>query len=213
VQHRILLVEDHPTFRIGLRWVLESLPGCAAPVEAASQAQAMERLGGAERFHLVIYDWRLPDGGGVRGLLATMQLAPDVPVLVISSDADEAIGLAARQLGAAGCLCKSAAPETIRRCVAGLLDLAEAAGPAEPAAHAPVRPVPATLTSRQAEVLRHLAAGASNKEISRRLGISSLTVRTHVARIMAALNAHNRTQAVVAAAGLGLVDGLGEAGR
>lgn len=207
MQRRILLVDDHPTFCLGLRLVLDALPDCAPPDAAASQAQAMAKLADAERFDLIIYDWYLPDGGGVRGLLALMQLAPEVPVIVISSAEEEAIRLAALQLGARAFLCKSAAPAAICRLVAealGLAPVADAAAPPSSALPTAVAAL-ATLTSRQTEVLRHLAQGASNKEISRRLGISSLTVRTHVAHIMAALHAHNRTQAVVTAVELGLV--------
>lgn len=201
----ILLIDDHPTFRVGLRLVLGALPDCAPLHEAASQAEAFDRLSGEQRFDLILYDWKLPDGGGVRGLLAVLQLAPDVPVIVISSAEEEAIRLTALQLGATDHLCKSAEPALILERVARALDQAGATRSACRCLDANAVDDAVALTPRQAEVLRHLANGDSNKEISRRLGISSLTVRAHVGRIMAALNAHNRTQAVVAAAGLGLV--------
>ncbi len=205
---RILLVDDHPTFRAGMRLVLRELPDCEPLLEAGSIGRALACLQQGPPPDLVLYDWKLPDGGGVRGLLAVRQSVPQTPVIVMSGDVDEAVRLAARQLGAADYLDKSAESAVLLERIAQVLDSADALDPAKlqsTALDAGMPAPPAVLSRRQTQVLRHLANGDRNKEIARHMGISSLTVRSHVAKIMAALDVHNRTQAVVTAITRGLL--------
>lgn len=200
---RILLVDDHPLFRTGLKAALVETGLDLRVVEAADLVAAIGLLSDIAAFDLILYDWHLPGGGGCRGLVALCELAPQVPVLVITADDDEAIRFAARDIGARDCLSKSDDAVHIRAIVAHVLGIA--ADGAAPAAGAAVsRPEPAaTLTPRQRDVLQLLAHGESNKHIASRLGIAGTTVRSHVSCILRSLSARNRTEAVVKAASQG----------
>lgn len=190
----VLIVDDHPLYRIGMLATLAPLRlRCA---EAPSLMAALDALA-RPRFDLILYDWHLPDGGGCRGLVAICQLASDVPVVVVSADEDEAIRMAAMSIGALGFLSKATDPACMREAVRGYLfgsagaDTEEVA-PADPA-HLPRR----ALTQRQREVLQLMARGDPNKRIADQLGIAETTVRAHVSDILQLMQVRNRTEAVV----------------
>jgi DNA-binding NarL/FixJ family response regulator len=194
----VLIVDDHPLYRAGLKSVLGRLPLRFA--EAGTLMAAIDVLE-QDDFDLVLYDWHLPDQGGCKGLNALRALVPTVPVVVISADDDEAIEVAAHHLGAVARLTKAKDGDAIRAVVCGILNCTDAdsvvvggAAVTQAAAAAPVG-----LTHRQRDVLRQLASGASNKHIARALGIADSTVRAHVSDILDLLHARNRTEAVVRA--------------
>ncbi len=204
---RVLLIDDHPLFRVGLASILCSGAG-SPPIrlcEAATVVAAIDRLQDGDRFDLIVYDWHLPGGGGVRGLVSICQVATAVPVVVISADEDEAIQIAALQVGAAAFISKASDPGAIRDLIHRqlLLGKPEAAVPVEPAQQD--HPATVDLTRRQHAVLRLMAQGYGNKDIARRLDIAENTVRSHVSEILRAFGAANRTQAVVKAGRLGFV--------
>lgn len=194
----MLLIDDHPIYRGGVVTTLDR-PGLTLhAVEVATFGAALRVLGDQRRFDLILYDWHLPDGGGCKGLVALRQLAPDLPLVVISGLDDDAIDLAARSLGAAAFVAKDASAAKLRGVIYPLLGLAS---------NGEVDPPGVRLTSRQREVLRMMARGDPNKRIAERLGIVDTTVRAHVSDILQLLHARNRTEAVFRANSIGLLDG------
>src|SRR5574337_681416 len=189
----VLIIDDHPLYRSGLKAALAPLP--ADFDEAASVLGAIDALG-ARRFDLIVYDWYLPDGGGCKGLVAIRQLAPGVPLVVISADEDDTIAFAAAAIGAVGCLRKSIDAQGLRQAIGRLLRTA----PGEPQQRKAAQPsaaAPTVLTRRQRDVLDLMACGGSNKRIAMQLGIAEATVRAHVSDLLQLLQARNRTEAVV----------------
>ncbi len=201
---RVLMIDDHPLFRSGLRAaLLQSGPPLRID-EASTLLAAIDALAEPSAFDLILYDWHLPDGGGCKGLTAICQLAPGVPVAVISADEDEAVRLAALAIGAVACLSKAIDARHLREVLEGLL--LGAAAPPRSSEHADGRPTPrAALTPRQHDVLQLMARGDPNKRIARQLGIAEATVRAHVSDILRHVRARNRTEAVVMAGRDGLL--------
>lgn len=208
---RVLVADDHPVFRSGLRTLLEDL-GVEVVGEAPDGGAAVQ-LALEHRPDVVLMDLQMP---GVNGLQATRRLAdaaPDVRVLVLTMVEDDAMLFAALRAGAAGYLLKGAGPEEIDRAVrgvaagdavygagvAGRLRAMFAAGPAAAPVAFP------QLVERERDVLALMATGASNPEIARRLFLSDKTVRNYVSSIFAKLGVRDRAQAIVTAreAGLG----------
>jgi two-component system, NarL family, nitrate/nitrite response regulator NarL len=168
--------------------------------EASTLLSATEVLCRNAGYTLILYDWHLPDGGGCKGLVAICQLAPGVPVVVITADDDDAVRVAALSIGAADCLSKSIGADRLREV------LSQWVGPESSHAEPVDRKVPPALTPRQLDVLRLMARGDPNKCIAQRLGIAETTVRAHVSDILGLLQARNRTEAVMRAARMGLFD-------
>ncbi|MFE9631960.1 response regulator [Streptomyces sp. NPDC006463] len=198
---RLLLADDHPVVRAGLRAVLDTEPDFTVVAEAATAERAVE-LAAAEPVDVVLMD--LQFGAGMHGaeataLITARQGAPRVLVLT-TYDTDADI-LAAVEAGASGYLLKDAPPEelaaAVRTAAAGQSALAPAVAlrlmdrmrtPAE------------ALTKRELEVLQLVADGLSNQQISKRLFLSQATVKSHLVHIYAKLGVDSRTSAVAAAA-------------
>ncbi|MBT2543196.1 response regulator transcription factor [Streptomyces sp. ISL-44] len=198
---RLLLADDHPVVRAGLRAVLDTEPDFAVVAEAATAERAVE-LAAAERVDVVLMD--LQFGPGMHGSEATALITArqDAPrVLVLTTYDTDADILAAVEAGASGYLLKDAPPEelaaAVRTAAAGQSALAPAVAlrlmdrmrtPAE------------ALTKRELEVLQLVADGLSNQQISKRLFLSQATVKSHLVHIYAKLGVDSRTSAVAAAA-------------
>jgi DNA-binding NarL/FixJ family response regulator len=199
----VLLIDDHPVFRAGLASVLVLTCGGLQVLEASSIEEAERRLAEHPLVSLILYDWHLPPFGGFRGLQRIRHGAPRVPVVVISADDDDAIGVAARQGGAIDVMSKSNSANAIRARVAALLGdaLPTVASQTCPEDHSEG----AHLSGRQLQVLDLLARGCTNKRIADLLDIQEPTVRAHVTHIFKALKVKNRTQAALEAARLALV--------
>jgi len=214
---RVALVDDQQLVRAGFRMVIDSQPDLEVTLEAGDGAQAL-RLLADHRVDVVLMDVRMPH---LDGLTATARLTatPDAPrVIVLTTfDLDEYV-LEAIRSGASGFLLKDAPPEemlaAIRTVHAGdaviapsstrrLLEHLVTALPADEAA--PQRDALAALTEREREVLVLMARGRSNTEIAADLFVAEATVKTHVGRILAKLDARDRVQAVVTAYETGLV--------
>lgn len=198
---RLLLADDHPVVRAGLRAVLDTEPDFAVVAEAATAERAVE-LAAAEPVDVVLMD--LQFGPGMHGSEATALITArqDAPrVLVLTTYDTDADILAAVEAGASGYLLKDAPPEelaaAVRTAAAGQSALAPAVAlrlmdrmrtPAE------------ALTKRELEVLQLVADGLSNQQISKRLFLSQATVKSHLVHIYAKLGVDSRTSAVAAAA-------------
>ncbi|MEH6377702.1 response regulator transcription factor [Streptomyces sp. KLMMK] len=209
----VLLVDDEPLVRAGLRAILEAQPDIEVTGEAADGAAVVPMVRQL-RPDVVAMDVRMPLLDGIeatRAVLRTVQPPPKIMV-VTTFENDEYVYDALRA-GADGFLLKRAAPaeivQAVRTVAAGdsLLFPAVlrtiAAGRGNERARAAMEK--AALTAREAEVLRQMARGLSNAEIAATLLLGSETVKTHVSAVLAKLGARDRTQAVIAAYESGFV--------
>ncbi|WP_067486803.1 response regulator [Actinomadura hibisca] len=204
---RILLIDDHPVVRSGLRALLADQPDFELVGEAATGEEGVAQAR-ALRPDVVLMDLRL--GSGINGAEATRHIlaaGPDAPrVLVLTTFDTDADIVAAIDAGATGYLLKDA-PATdlhaaIRAAAAG--DSALAPSVASRLLDR-MRPQAATLTPRELEVLRLVAEGMSNRQISKKLFLSETTIKTHLVHIYAKLDVDSRTAAVATATRRGLI--------
>jgi DNA-binding NarL/FixJ family response regulator len=213
---RVVVADDHPVVRDGLRALIEASSGIELVGEATNGDEAVE-MARRLRPDVVLMDLAMP---GRNGIEATREIASDgaaVAVLILTMFADDESIFAAMRAGARGYLLKDAGHDEMRRAIAGV-GRGEAifgAGVAQRmvgffarARELGVQPFP-ELTDREREVLEEIAQGASNPAIAARLGLSVKTVRNHVSTILGKLMVVDRAQAIVRAreAGLGVRDG------
>jgi len=234
---KLLLIDDHPLFRDGLSLLIQhrlTLPDHAdlGLVEAGDLGEAATVLEAHPDVNLALLDLNLGLRQGLDTLQQWRQMAPDIPVVVLSADDRPATIVSAIDAGASGFIPKtvqaSVMQEALNRVLAGGVYLpelplgAEDLMPAEPVA-APTAPEPAVeaaeapeegspeallgLSARQLDVLRLLIEGKPNKEICRMLTLSESTVKTHLSAIFRKLRVGSRTQAVVAVARAGVALG------
>lgn len=208
----VVLVDDHPVVRRGLRALLEELPELEPVGEAADGAEALrllERLAadGSRRPDVVLMDLQM--GSGMHGVETTRRLTalPDPPaVLILTTYSTDADILSAVEAGATGYLLKDAPPEelasAIRAAARGETVLAPPVAARLLGRSRPGRPV---LSPRELEILELLAEGLPNRQISKRLFISEATVKTHLVHIYDKLGVDSRTSAVAAAMQTGLI--------
>jgi DNA-binding NarL/FixJ family response regulator len=205
---RVLVVDDHPVVRAGLRTLLDAQPGLCV-VGAAGDGETALAMVQECRPEVVLCDLRLGNGpDGVAVTRSVRELGPTAPEVVILSTFDhDADIVRAMEAGAAGYLLKNAAPEdtvsVIRRAWSGESVLSAAMRERLISA---MRSRRAGLSERELEVLRLVAGGRSNKDIARRLFISEATVKTHLNHAYGKLAVDNRTAAVAAARSAGLLD-------
>lgn len=213
----VLLVDDEPLVRAGLRAVLESQPDIEVVGEAADGA-AVIPLVRRLRPDVVAMDVRMPLLDGIEATRAVLRTVSDPPkILVVTTFENDEYVYEALRAGADGFLLKRARPAEIVHAVrlvaegesllfpASVRQLAATYGDGAgtPAARAAMER--AALTEREAEVLRLMARGLSNAEIAARLVVGTETVKSHVSAVLAKLGARDRTQAVIAAYESGFV--------
>ena len=213
---RLLLVEDHASFRQTLALVFEGEPDFEVVAQAGTVAEAREVMGDRE-VDLGVVDLSLPDGEGVELIEDLRQANPHFAALVLTASLDRAEHARAVEAGAAGVLHKSADMDQIldatRRLAEGetllspeeLVELLRLAGQSreeEREARASIE----QLTRREREVLLALTRGLSNKEIAEHLHMSVDTERTHMMNILSKLGVHSRLQALLFAARYGIVE-------
>lgn len=201
----VLLVDDHPVVRSGLRAVLDA-DDVQVAGEAATGEEAIEL---AQLLHpdVVLCDLRLGEGiDGIRTTAALRALTPAPAVLILTTFDRDAEIRGAIEAGAAGYLLKEVAPELIvdgiRRAAAGGMVLAPEL--ATRLLEGLRSPLP-RLTDRETEVLRLLATGAANREIARTLFVTEATVKSHLAHIFTKLDVDSRSRAIHVAREAGLI--------
>jgi DNA-binding NarL/FixJ family response regulator len=203
---RLLIADDHPVVRDGLRGMLASEADFEVVGEATSGAEAVE-LAERQRPDVVLMDLQMP---GVDGATATAEIAkrfPETRVLVLTTYDTDADILRAVEAGATGYLLKDAPKErlfpAIRSAARGETVLAPAV--ATRLVHRMRVPAEEALTSREIEVLELVARGSSNADVAARLFISEATVKTHLLHIFGKLGVGDRTAAVVSAMERGII--------
>lgn len=210
---RVVVVDDHPVFRMGMTALLGSLSGLDVIGEADSAAVAVAVVAQRQP-DVVLMDLHLGESSGVDATREISSRFPAVGVLVITMMDDDDSVFAAMRAGARGYLLKGAAPDEIERAVRAVANgevlLGQAvAGRAiaylSGARRAGPTPFP-DLTDREREVLDLVARGMDNLSIARRLAVSPKTVRNHLSNVLTKLQVADRAQAIVRAreAGLGL---------
>ncbi|MEN3305386.1 MAG: hypothetical protein V7603_1588 [Micromonosporaceae bacterium] len=201
-----MLVDDHPVVRVGLRGMLAAADDLEVVGEAGSGQEALV-LTATLRPDVVLMDLRMPGSDGVTATARIGERFPQVRVLVLTTYDTDADILPAIEAGAAGYLLKdtpvAALAEAIRAAARGETVLAS-----QVAARLLTRlraPAAEQLTPREVEVLSLVAQGLSNVEIGRVLRIGEATVKTHLLRAFAKLGVNDRTAAVTAALGRGIL--------
>jgi DNA-binding NarL/FixJ family response regulator len=174
---RILLVDDHPLVRDGLRARLEAVAGLEVVAEAGSAAEALE----AARLHapgLVLMDINMRGANGIEATAAFSAQFPQIAVLILSMHDKGEYVTQAMQAGARGYVLKDAPGKDIVVAIETVMSggIYYSAGLARQLARPPIQE---ELTLREKEVLRHIANGESNKQIARALDLSVRTVETH----------------------------------
>jgi DNA-binding NarL/FixJ family response regulator len=206
---KCLLVDDHALVRDALA-LLIALHHPDVDLRHAGRLQVACALLAAEPdVDLVLLDLALPDSTGLATLQAVRDAAPTTRTVVLSADERPEIVLAAIDAGAAGFIPKSTESRVLREALATVLRGALYVPPMTLATNPPAGQQHASaerldLTPRQIDVLRMLVDGRSNKLIGRELELAPSTVKTHLEAIFHRLHVNSRTQAVVAAARLGL---------
>ena len=202
---RVLVVDDQPLVRAGIRAMLDRAEDVAVVGEAGDGRAAIDRLRVALDVDVVLMDLRMPVLDGVE---ATRRIVADpaleaVAVVALTTFDDEELVFAALRAGASGFLLKDAEPDELRRAVraaaAGEVVLSPAVtrGVVRAAVTATAAPAPASLeqlTAREREVLTAVGEGLSNDEIAAALHMSPATARTHVGRVLGKLGARDRAQ-------------------
>lgn len=205
---RALLIDDHPIFRRGLALTLTSLDPKAVIEHCVNLQGLQAALGrfGSEPCQLAMLDLYMPGFKACEALAYFRDLAPDVPVVVVSGDEDPGTVRKCIDMGACGYVPKSVDPQVLTDAMERLLrggvwlpgsSLGIVAPETWPAVRSPrgwAGRLP--ITARQRDVLQRVVQGKTNKAIGRELGISDGTVKTHLAHLMAMLGVNTRTQII-----------------
>lgn len=208
---RVLIADDHPVVRQGLRTFLELQDDIEIVAEATDGGDAVAKVRELKP-DVVLMDLVMPQLDGIEAIRQVREVSPASKVIVLTSFDDREKVYLSVKAGAAGYLLKDADPqelaEAIRTVQRGdaLLNPSIAAKLMQEVAEGGPRAAGETLTARELEVLRHLARGMSNKEIAGALVLSEKTVKTHVSNILGKLQLADRTQAALFAVREGLAD-------
>ena len=200
----VLLVDDHALVRKGFRRMLEDDPAISVVGEASAGAEAV-RLALQLRPKVVVMDCALPDISGIEAMRRIRAKMRDAVVLMLSMHSEDTLVRQALEAGARGYILKNAMEldlvNAIKRVAEGQLVLDSQLGKPEALKGERVT----GLTTRELEILRHIVAGKSNKEIAAELNLSANTVAVHRANIMDALGIHKTAEVVVYAIRNGFV--------
>lgn len=205
---RILVVDDHPVVRQGLRTFLDSREGLEVVAEAGDGDEAV-RKARAIRPDVVLLDLQMPGVGGLEALEGLRAVEPAPRVLVLTSFPDSDKVVEAVRGGATGYLLKDVEPADLEEAVRAVhrgeaLLHPRVAGAVMAEVSAPRSASMTELTAREAEVLALIADGRTNRQIARELGVAEKTVKTHVSNLLSKLGLADRTQAALYAVRHGL---------
>ncbi len=211
---KVMIVDDHPVFREGLRQCLEARKELLVSATVGSGEELWRAIRTHGRPQIILMDVEMPGQGGIELTQAVLEKHPDIRVLMLTAFSDSERVFAALKAGAVGYLLKNSSPDEIA-------DAVERAAGGEPLLSGEIagrvlrefererqeeryREQLSTLTPREEEILKLIATGESNREIATRLFISEQTVKNHVASIFRKLQVNDRTKAALLAVKLGL---------
>lgn len=203
---RVLVVDDHPVFRLGMTALLHSLSGVRVVAEAEDAARAREAVA-AHAPDVVLMDLHLGEDSGIETTRDLVRAHPEIAVLVITMQEDDESVVASIRAGARGYLLKGASPDEVERALRAVANgemilapkVAARAMATVTSGRTAVRVPFPELTDREREVLDLVARGFDNTTISRRLVLSPKTVRNHVANVLNKIGASDRSAAIVTA--------------
>jgi DNA-binding NarL/FixJ family response regulator len=202
----VLLVDDHPVVREGLRGMIDAEHDLTVVGEAGSGAEAIA-LAESLRPEVILMDLRMPDVDGVTATERILAALPPTRIVVVTTYESDAEILRAVEAGAAGYLLKDASraelADAVRNAARGKTVLAPTV--ADRLVHFVRQPTSVSLSARGIEVLSQVATGKTNADIGRQLHISEATVKTHLLRAFNKLGVSDRTAAVTTAMSLGLL--------
>ena len=208
----ILIADDHPIFRKGLRALLASMSDVDLVGEVASGEEAIQ-LAEQVQPDVILMDLQMPGGGGLAAIRQIIQTSPHIRILVVTMFQDDDSVFAAMRAGARGYVLKDMSDEEISRAIVSVGSGEAIFSPAiaermmtffaaRPAVPLDVFP---DLTESERNVLRLMARGVSNEAIAQQLSFSTKTVRNYVSNIFSKLQVADRAQAIVRARDAGLV--------
>ena len=199
---RVMIVDDHPVVRDGLKSMLLAFDDLQLVGAAADGAEAIvccQQL----RPDVILMDMVMPGMDGIAALRAILEKQPEMKIIMLTSFVEDSTVQQALEAGAAGYLMKNVAintmAEAIRAAYAGQPSLSPEATAALIRAKTGARPLGSDLSERERQVLALIVEGMSNEEIAERLVISPATARHHVSACLQKLGAANRAQAAVLA--------------
>lgn len=209
---RVLIADDHPLFRDGMRTLLGSLPNYEVTGEAANGADAM-LLAREQQPDIVLMDLQMPQMNGIEATRQIVQTSPHIGVVVVTMFEDDDSVFAALRAGARGYVLKGADQAEIVRVLEAVMRGEALFGPslaarlmsyfAAPRSQAQAGLFP-ELTEREREVLHLIARGRSNADIAAELVLSLKTVRNHASNIFSKLQVVDRAEAMVRAREAGM---------
>ena len=205
----VLIVDDHPVVRDGLRGMFESAPGFHVLGEASNGVEAVERAAALDP-DVILMDLRMPGGGGVDAIRELTRRAARAKVLVLTTYDTDSDTLPAIEAGATGYLLKDAPRDELFTAVRAAAEGCTVLSPAVAsrlvsAVRSPQSPGNEPLSAREREVLALVAKGTSNREIARELFISEATVKTHLTHLYGKLGVKDRAAAVAVAYDRGIL--------
>lgn len=214
---RIVIADDHPIFRDGLRKLLEQEPGLEVVGEAAHGEEAV-RLVREEKPDVLLLDLAMPRHPGFEALRALSDEPQGPRTIILTASIEKPQIIEALQLGARGVVLKESATELLLKSIRSVMEgqtwigretvtdlvqyLRAAESPAPPAA----RPKGFGLTPRELDIVATIVAGYSNREIARHLGISEDTVKNHLSNVFDKLGVSSRLELALFAVTHGVVD-------
>jgi DNA-binding NarL/FixJ family response regulator len=205
----LLIVDDHPVVRDGLRGMFESAPGFRVLGEASNGVEAVAQAAALDP-DVILMDLRMPGGGGVEAIAQLTRRSARAKVLVLTTYDTDSDTLPAIEAGATGYLLKDAPRDELFTAVRAAAEGRTVLSPAVAsrlvsAVRSPGARGNEPLSAREREVLALVAKGTSNREIARALFISEATVKTHLLHIYAKLDVRDRASAVAAGYQRGLL--------
>jgi DNA-binding NarL/FixJ family response regulator len=209
---RVLIADDHPLFRDGVRALLTSLPETLVVGEAGTGDEAIARAASLQP-DVILMDLQMPGVNGIEATRQILRVSPHIGIIVVTMFEDDDSVFAAMRAGARGYILKGADQAEMLRAIRAVASGEALFGPAiakrlmnyfSNSTRAMLPQVFPELTEREREILNLIAQGENNAEIAQRLVLSPKTVRNHISNIFAKLQVADRAQAIVKARDAGL---------